>query len=83
MRDGPFSGSFGGGNGSGKSGIMLYHFLGNSSTGSDIWVWLIMLHLLVKRALVCKPYKDKISAYTFSDFDKTSTDVAEREVSSS
>jgi hypothetical protein len=34
--DGPVSGSFGGGSGSGKSGRILYHFVGISSIGSGI-----------------------------------------------
>jgi hypothetical protein len=36
MREGPVSGSFGGGNGSGKSDTMLYHLVGNLSTDSAI-----------------------------------------------
>jgi len=37
MREGPLSGSFGGGRGSGKNGMMLNHLEGSSSTESEIW----------------------------------------------
>jgi hypothetical protein len=37
IREGPVSGSFGGGKGSGRYGIMLNHLVGSSSTGRDIW----------------------------------------------
>jgi hypothetical protein len=36
IREGPVSGSFGGGSGSGKSGMILYHLVGNSSIGKAI-----------------------------------------------
>jgi hypothetical protein len=41
IREGPSEGSLGGGSGSGRSGIMLYHFLGNSSIGREIWLMIL------------------------------------------
>jgi hypothetical protein len=52
MRDGPVSGSFGGGNGSGKSGTMLYHFVGNSSTDRAIWFLSMNFTFLLRRLVL-------------------------------
>jgi len=37
IREGPVSGSLGGGKGSGRYGVMLNHLVGSSSRGREIW----------------------------------------------
>jgi len=60
-REGPSSGSFGGGKGSGKSGKILYHFFGRSSTGKEIWFFSNPMAPPVRGAYM-KASRDKNSA---------------------
>jgi len=60
-REGPSFGSLGGGRGSGRSGKILYHFVGRASTGKEIWFFSNSGAPLVRGAYM-KAFRNKNSA---------------------